>query len=94
LLQILFCLVVMKTSNSGDLMSHLIEKGQLPMMLKVKEPLQWRHSFWARSRLMCLGNPSLRSSIGLPLSHPLVGAAENAYALLLNGLILSLKLIR
>jgi hypothetical protein len=46
LLPISFYPAVMKAPNSGDLMSHLIRKGQLPMMLKVREPVQWRHSFW------------------------------------------------
>jgi hypothetical protein len=94
LLPISFFLVVMKTPNPGDLISHLIRKGQFPMMLKIREPLQWRHSFQARSGLMCLGNLSLRSLARLPLSHLLAGVAENDYTPLLNGPILSLMLIR
>jgi hypothetical protein len=45
LLHASFCLVVMKTPNPRDLMSPLIGKGKLSMMLKIREPLQWRHSF-------------------------------------------------
>jgi hypothetical protein len=89
-----FFLVVMRTPSPGDLISHLIGKGQPPMMLKISEPLQQRHSFRAQSRLMCLGNPRFQSPIVLPLSHPLASVARNAYAPLLNGPTLSLKLVR
>jgi hypothetical protein len=34
-----FCLAVLKIPDLGDLMSHLIQKGQLLMMLKIREPL-------------------------------------------------------
>jgi hypothetical protein len=92
--RISFCPVVMKTPNPGDLRFHLIRKGQLMMMLKIREPLQRRHSLWTRLELMCLGNPSLQLPIELLLSHLLAGVAKNAYVPQLNVPTLSLKLIR